>query len=253
MLSVLGHESSTGLGDYAGKSFVLHPLFLSDITRLVLRRCYAFEKVPLRKEGRSGISLIPPEGFPLYYTSQVISQVGLESGSTGSSFPADSAKPVLGCGLLASRQGQWNLSDYPCPITSSVLAVSTPGEGPEKTVPMFRFPRRHAGDPLSPRCAARRRRTADGSSKLGPPCPAQRPIYVPEGYGSILPTYLALIVPSYRGCCSPWRLICGYDSTTDRAWEALGPPDFQGHTAGAHRTSARRSMVLFLPLDPTSV
>ncbi|PHT25336.1 hypothetical protein CQW23_35032 [Capsicum baccatum] len=41
-------------------------------------------------------------------------------------------------------------------------------------------------------------------SGLGPPCPALRANPFPRSYGSILPTSLAYIVPSTRGC-SPWR------------------------------------------------
>ncbi|WZZ00114.1 hypothetical protein YC2023_072442 [Brassica napus] len=50
-------------------------------------------------------------------------KVGLESSSTGSSFLADSAKPVpLAVVSLDSRQGQW-------------LAVRRPGKAPERAVP----------------------------------------------------------------------------------------------------------------------
>ncbi|KAC9391497.1 hypothetical protein E3N88_45911 [Mikania micrantha] len=83
-------------------------------------------------------------------------KVGLESSSTGSSFPADSAKPVpLAVVSLDSRQGH----RIPLVRTSSELAVRRPGKAPEEAVP---------------------------------------------GYGSILPTSLAYIVPLTRGC-SPWR------------------------------------------------
>ncbi|CAN7092952.1 unnamed protein product [Brassica rapa subsp. narinosa] len=50
--------------------------------------------------------------------------IGLESSSTGSSFPADSAKPVpLAVVSLDSRQGH------------SELAVRRPGKAPERAVP----------------------------------------------------------------------------------------------------------------------
>uniref|UniRef100_A0A0R0GUS5 Senescence-associated protein n=1 Tax=Glycine max TaxID=3847 RepID=A0A0R0GUS5_SOYBN len=79
---------------------------------------------------------------------------GLESSSTGSSFPADSAKPVpLAVVSLDSRQGQWESPD---------------GFG------------------------------------TGTPVPSPQSQSFSRGYGSILPTSLAYIVPSTRGC-SPWR------------------------------------------------
>ncbi|CAN7092851.1 unnamed protein product [Brassica rapa subsp. narinosa] len=60
------------------------------------------------------------------------SRIGLESSSTGSSFPADSAKPVpLAVVSLDSRQGH----GIPLVRTSSELAVRRPGKAPERAVP----------------------------------------------------------------------------------------------------------------------
>ncbi|CAN7093004.1 unnamed protein product [Brassica rapa subsp. narinosa] len=60
------------------------------------------------------------------------SRIGLESSSTGSSFPADSAKPVpLAVVSLDSRQGH----RIPLVCTSSELAVRRPGKAPERAVP----------------------------------------------------------------------------------------------------------------------
>ncbi|CAN7092823.1 unnamed protein product [Brassica rapa subsp. narinosa] len=60
------------------------------------------------------------------------SRIGQESSSTGSSFPADSAKPVpLAVVSLDSRQGHW----IPHVRTSSELAVRRPGKAPERAVP----------------------------------------------------------------------------------------------------------------------
>ncbi|KAD1352116.1 hypothetical protein E3N88_42972 [Mikania micrantha] len=97
-------------------------------------------------------------------------KVGLESSSTGSSFPADSAKPVpLAVVSLDSRQGH----RIPLVRTSSELAVRRPGKAPEEAVP-------------------------------GTPVPSPQSQSFSRGYGSILPTSLAYIVPLTRGC-SPWR------------------------------------------------
>ncbi|CAN7092524.1 unnamed protein product [Brassica rapa subsp. narinosa] len=60
------------------------------------------------------------------------SRIGLESSSTGSSFPADSAKPVpLAVVSLDSRQGH----RIPLVRTSSELAVRRPGKAPKRAVP----------------------------------------------------------------------------------------------------------------------
>ncbi|KAL1569947.1 hypothetical protein AAHA92_01359 [Salvia divinorum] len=118
-------------------------------------------------------------------------KVGLESSSTGSSFPADSAKPVpLAVVSLDSRQGH------------SELTVRCPGKAPEGAVPSP-SPGRHA--------TTRSRRVSSSSSSpaadgfgTGTPVPSPQSQSFSRSYGSILPTSLAYIVPSTRGC-SPWR------------------------------------------------
>ncbi|CAN7088719.1 unnamed protein product [Brassica rapa subsp. narinosa] len=114
-----------------------------------------------------------------------------KSSSTGSSFPADSAKPVpLAVVSLDSRQGH------------SELAVRRPGKAPERAVPSP-SPGRHE--------AVRSRHVSSSSSPptvdgfgTGTPEPSPQSQSFSRSYGSILPTSLAYIVPSTRGC-SPWR------------------------------------------------
>ncbi|KAG6382928.1 hypothetical protein SASPL_157344 [Salvia splendens] len=126
-------------------------------------------------------------------------KVGLESSSTGSSFPADSAKPVpLAVVSLDSRQGH----RIPLVRTSSELTVRCPGKAPEGAVPSP-SPGRHA--------TTRSRRVSSSSSSpaadgfgTGTPVPSPQSQSFSRSYGSILPTSLAYIVPSTRGC-SPWR------------------------------------------------
>ncbi|KAH1030195.1 hypothetical protein J1N35_000197 [Gossypium stocksii] len=126
-------------------------------------------------------------------------KVGLESSSTGSSFPADSAKPVpLAVVSLDSRQGH----RIPLVRTSSESTVRRPGKAPEGAVPSP-SPGRHA--------ATRSRRGSSSSSApaadgfgTGTPVPSPQSQSFSRGYGSILPTSLAYIVPLTRGC-SPWR------------------------------------------------
>ncbi|KAK8519613.1 hypothetical protein V6N13_053329 [Hibiscus sabdariffa] len=111
-------------------------------------------------------------------------KVGLESSSTGSSFPADSAKPVpLAVVSLDSRQGQWE----------SRPRRSRPVRPPAGT----RRPALAAG-------AARAVRRQPTGSGLGPPCPALRANPFPEVTDPFCRLPLAYIVPSTRGC-SPWR------------------------------------------------
>ncbi|KAK8534874.1 hypothetical protein V6N13_089232 [Hibiscus sabdariffa] len=111
--------------------------------------------------------------------------------------------------------------------------------------------------PVRPPAGTRRPALAAGASSssapaadgfgTGTPVPSPQSQSFSRGYGSILPTSLAYIVPSTRGC-SPWRPDAVMSTT--RARTALGPPDFQGAAGGAPDTTRRA--VLFRPLDPTS-
>ncbi|CAN6969188.1 unnamed protein product, partial [Brassica oleracea var. botrytis] len=86
--------------------------------------------------------------------------------------------------------------------TSSELAVRRPGKAPERAVP----------SPSPGRHEAVRSRHVSGSSSpptvdgfgTGTPEPSPQSQSFSRSYGSILPTSLAYIVPSTRGC-SPWR------------------------------------------------
>ncbi|KOM48406.1 hypothetical protein LR48_Vigan07g211000 [Vigna angularis] len=116
-----------------------------------------------------------PMHAPTYPTPlKSFHKVGLESSSTGSSFPADSAKPVP-------------------------LAV---GRGLEGPVPNP-SPDRHATTRSRRGNSSSSPPTADGFG-TGTPVPSPQSQSFSRGYGSILPTSLAYIVPSTRGC-SPWR------------------------------------------------
>ncbi|KAK8634400.1 hypothetical protein V6N13_022281 [Hibiscus sabdariffa] len=130
-------------------------------------------------------------------------KVGLESSSTGSSFPADSAKPVpLAVVSLDSRQGQWESLGFPLsvPVLSRLFVAR--GRPPKEP-----FPVRPPAGTRRPALAAGAARAvapaADGFG-TGTPVPSPQSQSFSRGYGSILPTSLAYIVPSTRGC-SPWR------------------------------------------------
>ncbi|CAN6967584.1 unnamed protein product, partial [Brassica rapa subsp. trilocularis] len=87
-------------------------------------------------------------------------------------------------------------------FTDSELAVRRPGKAPERAVPSP-SPGRHE--------AVRSRHVSSSSSPptvdgfgTGTPEPSPQSQSFSRSYGSILPTSLAYIVPSTRGC-SPWR------------------------------------------------
>ncbi|KAL2248092.1 UNVERIFIED_CONTAM: hypothetical protein Sindi_2661500, partial [Sesamum indicum] len=197
-------------------------------------------------------------------------KVGLESSSTGSSFPADSAKPVpLAVVSLDSRQGQWESHDeafgylkrvivtpavYPRLVeflhfdiqstgqkshcvsirrdhrnAFSESAVRRPGKAPEGAVPSP-SPGRHATTRSRRGSSSSSSPTADGFG-TGTPVPSPQSQSFSRGYGSILPTSLAYIVPSTRGC-SPWRPDAVM-STTGRGRHSVLRIS---RAAGAHRT-----------------
>ncbi|KAK7384336.1 hypothetical protein VNO78_30028 [Psophocarpus tetragonolobus] len=146
--------------------------------------------------------------------------IGLESSSTGSSFPADSAKPVpLAVVSLDSRQGQWESLD-----------CSTPGEETPKGPFPIRPPTGTRRPALAAGAARAVHRQPTGSG-LGPPCPALRANPFPE----VTDPFCRLPLPTlfHRPEAVHLGDLMRYEY--DRAWEALGPPDFQG-PPGAHRT-----------------
>ncbi|KAG6627096.1 hypothetical protein CIPAW_15G100900 [Carya illinoinensis] len=152
-------------------------------------------------------------------------KVGLESSSTRSSFPADSAKPVpLAVVSLDSRQGQWESHDEAFGYLKRVIV--TPAVYP-RLVEFLHFDIQSTGQ--KSHCVSIRRDhrnafssssppTADGFG-TGTPVPSPQSQSFSRGYGSILPTSLAYIVPSTRGC-SPWRPDAVM-STTGRGWHSV--------------------------------
>ncbi|KAI3480469.1 hypothetical protein L1887_57393 [Cichorium endivia] len=100
-------------------------------------------------------------------------------------------------GLESSSTGR-----IPLVRTSSELAVRRPGKAPEGAVPSP-SPGRHAATRSRHGSSSSSPPTADGFG-TGTPVPSPQSQSFSRGYGSILPTSLAYIVPSTRGC-SPWR------------------------------------------------
>ncbi|PHT32146.1 Regulator of rDNA transcription protein 15 [Capsicum baccatum] len=86
--------------------------------------------------------------------------------------------------------------------TRSELAVRCAGKAPKGTVPSP-SPGRHAVTRSRRGSSSSSPPTADGF-ETGTPVPSPQSQSFSRSYGSILPTFLAYIVPSTRGC-SPWR------------------------------------------------
>ncbi|KAL0641081.1 hypothetical protein Bca4012_102682 [Brassica carinata] len=128
-----------------------------------------------------------------------LASVGLESSSTGSSFPADSAKPaLLAVVSLDSRQDSGNLSDSPCPHFSSELAVRRPGKLPKSRSQSAPADTRRSARHVSAQAA---RQQSTGSNWDPEPSPQS------QSFSRLrihFADFLAYIVPSTRGC-SPWR------------------------------------------------
>ncbi|WZZ15241.1 hypothetical protein YC2023_108330 [Brassica napus] len=164
-------------------------------------------------------------------------KVGLESSSTGSSFPADSAKPVpLAVVSLDSRQGH----RIPLVRTSSELAVRRPGKAPERAVPSP-SPGRHE--------AVRSRHVSSSSS---PPtvdggCSPWRPDAVMSTTGRERHSVLRIF--KGRRECTGHHATCG-------ALPAAGPylrlSRFQGGQAVKQKFPPTSSDSLTLPSTATS-
>ncbi|KAI3494270.1 hypothetical protein L1887_41490 [Cichorium endivia] len=106
-------------------------------------------------------------------------KVGLESSSTGSSFPADSAKPVpLAVVSLDSRQGQWESLGFPLSVPVLSWLFDARGRPPKEPFPV-RPPAGTRRPALAAEAARAVRRQPTGSG-LGPPCPALRANPFPE-------------------------------------------------------------------------
>uniref|UniRef100_A0A2N9IBB5 Uncharacterized protein n=1 Tax=Fagus sylvatica TaxID=28930 RepID=A0A2N9IBB5_FAGSY len=99
----------------------------------------------------------------------------------------------------------------------SESTVRRPGKTAETIVPNL-SPGRHAATRSRRGSSSSSPPTADGFG-TGTPVPSPQSQSFSRGYGSILPTSLAYIVPSTRGC-SPWRPDAVM-STTGRGWHSV--------------------------------
>ncbi|KAI3476499.1 hypothetical protein L1887_61923 [Cichorium endivia] len=134
----------------------------------------------------------------------------------------------------------------PLPIHGIILSwlFDARGRPPKEPFPV-RPPGRHAATRSRRGSSSSSPPTADGFG-TGTPVPSPQSQSFSRGYGSILPTSLAYIVPSTRGC-SPWRPDAVM-STTGRGRHSV-LRIFKGRRG---RPDTARRAVLFQPLDPTS-
>ncbi|KAA8528881.1 hypothetical protein F0562_036236 [Nyssa sinensis] len=107
----------------------------------------------------------------------------------------------------STRQGRpWVQKEGQCPASDSwnnfESTVRRPGKAPEGAVPSP-SPGRHAATRSRHVSSSSSPPTADGFG-TGTPVPSPQNQSFSRSYESILPTSLAYIVPSTRGC-SPWR------------------------------------------------
>ncbi|KAK9080899.1 hypothetical protein Syun_031934 [Stephania yunnanensis] len=168
----------------------------------------------------------------LSYTSQVISQSRTRVKLNRVFFPADSRQArSLGVVSLDSRQDKWESLD-------SFDARGRPSKEPFQV-----RPRQHAVA-RSRRGAARAAAKASRRVRTRTPCPPLEPILFP-GYGSILPTSLAYILPSTAGR-SPWR--------PDAVMSTTGANDTRssGFSRAAGRTDTTNVRCSSSSPDPTS-
>ncbi|WZZ15057.1 hypothetical protein YC2023_108146 [Brassica napus] len=102
-----------------------------------------------------------------------------KSSSTGSSFPADSAKPVpLAVVSLDSRQGQWESLRFPLSVPVLSWLFDARGKLPKEPFPV-RPPADTRRSALATLAAQAARQQSTGS-ELGPPSPALRANPFPE-------------------------------------------------------------------------
>ncbi|THG04536.1 hypothetical protein TEA_028899 [Camellia sinensis var. sinensis] len=103
--------------------------------------------------------------------------------------------------VLQCQQSPWATLNFVSPRISE-STVRCPGKAPRGAVPSP-FPGRHAATRSCRGSSSSSPSTTDGF-ETGTPVPSPQNQSFSRSYGSILPTSLAYIVPSTRGC-SPWR------------------------------------------------
>ncbi|PHT27765.1 hypothetical protein CQW23_32629 [Capsicum baccatum] len=139
-------------------------------------------------------------------------------GSLGHAFtmcrPSQTPHLTMSSARIGPQSEPWVQKEGQCPASDSrnnfELAIRRAGKAPEGNVPSP-SPGRHAATRSRHGSSSIRPPTADGFG-TGTPVPSPQSQSFSQTYGSILPTSLAYIVPSTRGC-SPWRPYAFMSST----------------------------------------
>ncbi|PHT26574.1 hypothetical protein CQW23_33813 [Capsicum baccatum] len=179
--------------------------------------------------GRSGIKgsksnvamndWLPQASYPCgNFSDTSIFEFRRSKGSLGHAFtmcrPSQTPHLTMSSARIGPHSEPWVQKEGQCPAsdsrnnriplvrTSSELAVRRAGKAPEGTVPSP-SPGWHVATRSRREISSSSPPTADGFG-TGTPMPSPQIQSFSQTYGSILPTSLAYIVPSTRGC-SPWR------------------------------------------------
>ncbi|PHT25032.1 hypothetical protein CQW23_35318 [Capsicum baccatum] len=150
-----------------------------------------------------------------YFT--MIGRANIEGSKSNVAMNAWIPQASYPCGNFSDTSSFEFRSRTPLVRTSSEVAVRRAGKAPEVTVPSP-SPGRHAETRSRRGSCSSSPPTANGFG-TGTPVPSPQSQSFSQTYGSILPTSLAYIVPSTRGC-SPWRPDAVM-STTGLGWHSV--------------------------------
>ncbi|PHT27296.1 hypothetical protein CQW23_33094 [Capsicum baccatum] len=154
---------------------------------------------------------LPQASYPCCnFSDTSIFEFRRSKGSLGHAFtmcrPSQTPHLTMSSAWIGPQSEPWVKKGGQCPASdsrnNSKLAVRRAGNAPEGTIPSP-SPGRHTETRSRRVISSSSPPTADGF-RTGTPVPSPQSQSFSQTYGSILPTSLAYIVPSTRGC-SPWR------------------------------------------------
>ncbi|PHT25833.1 hypothetical protein CQW23_34548 [Capsicum baccatum] len=154
---------------------------------------------------------LPQASYPCgnFYDTSIF-EFRRSKGSLGHAFtmcrPSQTPHLTMSSARIGPQSEPWVQKEGQCPASdsrnNSKLAVRRAGKAPEGTIPSP-SPGQHTVTRSRCGISSSSPPTADGFG-TGTPVPSPQSQSFSQTYGSIMPTSLAFIVPSTRGC-SPWR------------------------------------------------